>query len=173
MLTEEQKRIVEENYKLVPFVINRMYLDFDEWHGLACIALCEAAQKYDPAKGAFSTFAVFHIKREILKQITAGKRKKRDPGEMIWSLDKTLQDTNSVNTRTLQDVIGIEYQDSYESVIEWKMLFEVLEDREREFLRLHISGYRMMEIAKVHQTTHQNVSRVINRARRRLKEAAG
>ncbi len=62
-LTEEQKQMVEDNIKLVYFVINK------HWQGQpqdiknelfqeGCIALINAVKRYDSDVGKFSTFAV-------------------------------------------------------------------------------------------------------------------
>ena len=71
MLTEEQKKLVEENYKLVPYVIfSVMHLDdLEEWHGYACIGLCNAAVLWDKKKGPFATYAVKAIKNSIIREI--------------------------------------------------------------------------------------------------------
>jgi RNA polymerase sigma factor (sigma-70 family) len=72
-LTEEQKQMVEDNIKLVYFVINK------HWQGQpqdiknelfqeGCIALINAVKRYDGNVGKFSTFAVRSIYLYITRQ---------------------------------------------------------------------------------------------------------
>ena len=90
MLTEEQKKLVEENYKLVPYVIfSVMHLDdLEEWHGCACIGLCNAAVLWDKKKGPFSTYAVNAIKNSIISEINYnGRQSRKIDDENKLSLD--------------------------------------------------------------------------------------
>lgn len=49
-MTEKEKKLCEENYNLVRYtLIHRLHIpiqEIDEYHGTACIALCEAAMAY-------------------------------------------------------------------------------------------------------------------------------
>lgn len=173
MLTEEQKRMAEENYKLVPYVLNLMHKNYDDWHGLAAVALCEATQTYNPDRGAFTTYAILRIRSEIMKKLDYDGRKMRNPGEEILSLDMQYDNSDCTNVISMHDIIGDKYWLKQESVVEWNMILGILGQREKEFLSLYASGYRMVEIAKFYQTSPQNVSRIIINARRKLRKAAG
>jgi len=79
MLTAEQQKLVEDNWKLAPFILHKAidaaeiaiarkvggYTESD-LISEATIGLCKAAQRFDPTKGfTFSTFAAKVIKNHI------------------------------------------------------------------------------------------------------------
>lgn len=75
-LTDEQRQLVEDNMKLVPYVVNRFYnstvVEVDELISMGYIALCEAAKRYRRmSKTKFSTYAcrciLLYLKGEIRK----------------------------------------------------------------------------------------------------------
>lgn len=74
LLTEEQKKIVEENINFVWYyygqrVSNRHSninnTDKDEIISCLFFGLCLAAEKYDPHKGKFSTIASWYLRSEV------------------------------------------------------------------------------------------------------------
>ena len=72
-LTEEQRQMVENNIKLVHFVINKYWhtqsQDMkDELFQEGCVALINAVKRYDESVGKFSTFAVKSIYLYITRQ---------------------------------------------------------------------------------------------------------
>lgn len=66
MLTDDERKLVEENHDLIYMVADCMDIDIDEYYGLLAIALCHAAQKYKTRKRAydFSEFAKIVMIRE-------------------------------------------------------------------------------------------------------------
>lgn len=72
-LTEKQKKLVEDNIKLVPYTMNRYFSGYkadskEEMYGDAYLALVLAAKNYKEDSGcSFSTFAVKSIGFYVLK----------------------------------------------------------------------------------------------------------
>lgn len=173
MLTDEQRKLVEDNYKLVFYVIRKMKLqDADEWTGVASIGLCNAAKHYDPKKGEFCTFATWCIKNEIIKEIKAKLAQHRDPGYKLASLQSRAyrqSETRSGEEDEIIDFIVDKNQLGWESAIE---ITEVLEDFLREsreldrkfFLEL-MCGKSYLEIAQKYNCTRQNVHFHVKRMR--------
>lgn len=66
MLTEEERKLVEDNHNLIYIVADCMEIDADEYYGLLAIGLCHAAQKYKKRKRAynFEEFAKIIMIRE-------------------------------------------------------------------------------------------------------------
>ena len=58
MLTEEQKRMVEENHNLIYWYCHKYNLDIEEYYGLFAIELCRAVQLYDPTKSKITTYII-------------------------------------------------------------------------------------------------------------------
>lgn len=69
-LTEAQKKLVDENYKLVGWYINRvpkhLYKgDEDGFKQELSMGLIDAALTYDSARGGFATHAIWHFRSRI------------------------------------------------------------------------------------------------------------
>lgn len=64
-LTEEQKKLVEQNMGLVYSVANRLGRTSEDDIQNGLIGLCIATQKYNESKGSFSTIAYYEIRRCI------------------------------------------------------------------------------------------------------------
>ena len=94
---KEAHRLVEENYGLAYYIVNRMCAQLD-YHSRedacqrALIALYKAAKKYDPERGIkFSAFAGLFIRREIFKVYREEKANNR--GDV--SYDMLIEDGDS------------------------------------------------------------------------------
>lgn len=74
---EMESQLVSHNIFLaIGFASKQQYrfTDFDELISLAMYGLREAASKFDPSKGwRFNTYAVWHLKRHVLKQFYVKK----------------------------------------------------------------------------------------------------
>lgn len=85
ILTNEQKKLVEENYNLIYAVIPKIAAsDFydiepEDLEQIALLHLCGAAAEYDPASDCvFSTYAVNYIRMRIFDEFAAKRRKNAD-----------------------------------------------------------------------------------------------
>lgn len=88
MLTEEQKRMVEENHNLIYWYCHKYNLDIEEYYGLFAIELCKAIQSYDPTKSKLSTYVIRAFWNKHCNWDQAKKRNKRKANENIISLDQ-------------------------------------------------------------------------------------
>ena len=67
-LNDEQRKLIEDNYKLIRFLYRRSYTRVCSWEvfqGLGHEAMCKAALGYDPSKGKFTTYFTWKIKQAI------------------------------------------------------------------------------------------------------------
>jgi len=81
-LTAGQRQLVADNYPLVLYAVNRLWLNRsvsllgDDAIGEGCLAICKAARSFDPSKGVkFSTYAMRAIWHEIHKAAKQWKKK--------------------------------------------------------------------------------------------------
>lgn len=88
MLTEEQKRIVEENHNLIYWYCNKYNLDIEEYYGLFAIELCKAVQSYDPTKSKISTYIIRAFWNKHVNYDKRKKTNKRKANEDIISIDQ-------------------------------------------------------------------------------------
>lgn len=65
MLTEEEKKLVTENYNLIYSYSHARDLDLEEYSGILSIGLCNAAIKYKHDRANFSTFAYRCMDTEV------------------------------------------------------------------------------------------------------------
>ena len=88
MLTEEQKRLVEENHNLIYWYCHKYNLDIEEYYGLFAIELCRAVQLYDPTKSKIATYIIKAFWNKHVNYDKGKKRNKRKANENIISLDQ-------------------------------------------------------------------------------------
>lgn len=164
-MTDEQKKLVEDNHSMIYLVIRDMGLPIEDNYGLAAIGLCKAAIRYNPEKYAFSTFAYRCIKNEIMLDYRARNMPKRvldeslisydapilsqDDGEKIYLLDR-IKSNESVENEALSRVM-------YDEVV------EQLGDTDKKVLPYFQKGLKQAEIAKIMGVSQANISRVKRR----------
>ena len=83
MLTEEQKRMVEENHTLIYWYCHKYNLDIEEYYGLFAIELCRAVQLYDPTKSKISTYITQASWNKHVNYDKGKNRNKRKANENI------------------------------------------------------------------------------------------
>lgn len=85
MLTDEQRKLVEDNLPLVTYTIKKYYPDFarlpieyEDLKGYGYYALCNAAETFDTSKGfSFSTHACSVIRGYLSKELRKLRQDKR------------------------------------------------------------------------------------------------
>lgn len=103
-LTEEQRKLVNDNIGLVKKFVEKKRLKYDEWYDLMCIALCEAAITYNPEKGKFSTHAFWKMQQKLTHEVTHLNTNKRGNGSNPKRLDQTVRVENE--SYTLAELIA-------------------------------------------------------------------
>ena len=73
IVTDEQKKLVEENTGLIIAALKGMIIknrdkDIDDFISIGYEALCKAAIHYDEIKGSFSSFAYSCIRRKLYRE---------------------------------------------------------------------------------------------------------
>lgn len=112
MLTAEQKKLVEDNWRLVRFVIKKYFrngqgypVEYEDMEQIGYLGLCKAARDYDPSRGVkFSTLATLAISNAILKHLRALNMPKRRPKLSPVSLQQKYFNTAG-NSTTLAEII--------------------------------------------------------------------
>ena len=78
-LSAEQRSLVENNLNLVCFVLKKLGIRhgdhrYEDLFSCGCLALCGASLRYRPGRCAFSTFAYYCIRRELMRMIAKDRR---------------------------------------------------------------------------------------------------
>lgn len=175
-LTEDQRKLAEENVKLVPFALNRFFgyeLAKDEdMQSIGNIGLCIAAATYDPSrKASFSTYAVTCIANEIRKHFQLAHKKSRYDEVPPISLNIVVRSNYDDDPQELMKLIPDERVN-----VENDALNHVLYEQALNFTPTHYildcKGLTMGELAKIQGVKKRSLhARMLNeyaRARRAL-----
>ena len=178
-LTEEQRKLIEENHNLIYGFLKINELDKDEYYDTAAFGLCKAAIKYDSSKGIFSSFAYKCMTSEMYHQWSYDARKCRIPKKIIYSYNHFHNVENNeqvVNT----DLTSFEWnknnnhnRDVADIITEKEKISKflpLLKEEEWSIVKYLVSGFNQQEIADKFNISHQAVSEKIKNIRIKWQE---
>lgn len=169
MLTEEQKKLVEENHNLIYWYCHKYNLDIEEYYGLLAVELCRAVQLYDPTKSKISSYIIKWFWHKHISWDKSKRASSRKANENTISLDKdfgedgekaTLSDFMT-NGKSVEDEIvmiplsACGLNDKLMSVVN---------------LRLENPNYTQQEIADILGISQPTVMRRLHTAEKKIKE---
>lgn len=91
-MTDAEKAVAEEAMAIVPVVINAMGRSFPgirkklrriDAHSVAYMAICRAAQTYNPAKSKVTTYFSSAIRNALLKELARSQRLRYDSQDRV------------------------------------------------------------------------------------------
>lgn len=169
MLTAEQKKLVEDNIKLIYFALRKFNYPVEEYYDVAAIGLCEAAEKFDPSKGGkFSPYAVQGIRTRLYQE---SRKNKSHPFPDI-SLDCGITEDNKIalidalpsnfSIEDIDDLIfAIQCFDKAKAGLKSKAIFEEW-----------ASGKTLDKIAEENGFSRQRAGQIVMKVRKACKAAA-
>lgn len=167
-LNDEQRMLVEENMGLVGKVIRDCLSNptaqgcytYDDLFQIGCIGLCKAAQTNRPGRGAFSTYAYILIRNEIYNELERGTRYARETSACYLELE------------------GAPHYEDYDQQLRCRELMRLLDQAEKtatgitakgiRALRMMCDGYSCKEISVLYNTTPNNITAWMSKARKYL-----
>ena len=167
-LTPEQQQLAADNEKLIWFFLKKYASGSDpqELYGVAAEGLIRAAATYDPARGKFSTHAMYHMRSAVDFDQSCAKRKKRS-GKLVLHMDDVdaVDPNEEYNAETcgvapLQDRTCLSLDETGADV---ERFLRSLPSRDRELVRMRIVGYTIKEIGDTFGITIQAASARMNR----------
>ena len=162
-LTPEQQQLAAENEKLIWFFLKKYASGSDpqELYGVAAEGLIRAAATYDPARGKFSTHAMYHMRSAVDFDQRCAKRKKRS-GKLVLHMDDVdaVDPNEEYNAETcgvaqLKDRPCLSLDETGADV---ERFLRSLPARDRELVRMRIVGYTIKEIGDTFGITIQAAS---------------
>lgn len=164
-MTDEQKKLVEENHALIYQVIRDMGLPIEEYYDLGAIGLCKAAIHYKSDKTSFSTFAYTCIKNEIMYDYRTRKYKKRAMNEWLISYETKVRSKDGAEDLTLFDQLksDVSVENEALSHVMYTELIDQLGKTDSKVIPLFRLGLKQREIAEIMGVTQANISRVRRR----------
>lgn len=147
-LTEEQKKVVEENHNLIYWYATQKSAKHIEYlnvyYDVLAIELCKSAIHYDPSRGSFSNYFKLRADSAVYKEYRKTLAKKRDGVEV------ELRDTT-----TNVGVGGID------ELLDELYLKDWINDSDSEILKLRLQGMNQTQIAEIVGVSQAQVSRTL------------
>ena len=162
-LTPEQQQLAADNEKLIWFFLKKYASGSDpqELYGVAAEGLIRAAATYDPARGKFSTHAMYHMRSAVGFNQCCAKRKKRS-GKLVLHMDDVdAVDTNKECNAKMCGVAPLRDRPCLsldETGADVERFLRSLPARDRELVRMRIGGYTIKEIGDIFGITIQAAS---------------
>lgn len=165
-LTPEQQQLAADNEKLIWFFLKKYASGSDpqELYGVAAEGLIRAAATYDPARGKFSTHAMYHMRSAVGCDQRCAKRKKRS-GKPVLHMDDVdvvdLIDPNKECNDRMYGVVNLRDRPCLsldETGADVERFLRSLPARDRELVRMRIVGYTIKEIGDIFGITFQAAS---------------
>lgn len=186
-MTEEQKKLVEENMKLVYFTLRRYYpwlLQDEDARSVGMIGLMVAAQNWEPSRGKFSTFAVKVIKREIFNEWRKTQTKGRDEkanryyecAQKAAQLAAGEQNPNDAGYLSIWNMLASpeDVAKECEVRIDLQKALAKLPPRHVEILKLHyVEKMKLDDIGELYGMSRQRAHEVVCTAKRHLAHELG
>lgn len=161
---------IEQHFGLVNFTLKkyiplqgRQSADFEDLQQIGKIELLKAIRRYDPNKGAFTTYAVYCIRFGVWKYL---QRKRKDGLKVprtvgaeniqVLSIDQPIGEGEI----TLLDIFST---DDDLTEIQVDEFVQSLPDRERKLLLYRLEGASQKEIAKEMGISQTHISRLLKR----------
>lgn len=169
-LTEEQKKLVEDNYGLIFGFVRKHNLNFDEWHGVLSESLCKSASSFDPEKNlAFSTYAYGLFKKKLADFYrNRFAIKKNIPEEMLLYGDSQYYDSENTLFDMIKDNKNVE-SETLNSVVLSQYVC-ALDDRDKQIFFMMCNEERQETISEKVGLCQSYVSRKQKKMRKELKE---
>lgn len=162
-LTPEQQQLAADNEKLIWFFLKKYASGSDpqELYGVAAEGLIRAAATYDPARGKFSTHAMYQMRSAVGFNQCCAKRKKRS-GKLVLHMDDVdAVDPNKECNAKMCDVAPLQDRPCLsldETGADVERFLRSLPARDRELVRMRIVGYTIKEIGDTFGITIQAAS---------------
>ena len=175
MLTDQQRRMVEENLALVTFVMNEriQYVRRDEWDDVfqeGAIGLCMAAALFNPEQGVkFASFAVPCIVNAIYAYLRKKTSKKMQMYMEALRLEDLLCEECSEKLTVRDTIVSKNNVESEFACIDlMDFIRNDLNTLDKDIVFMLMDGKRQNDIAERFGISQPCVSRTIRRIEQRI-----
>ena len=169
MLDEKQKKLVEENHKLIYYTLNKYKLNPEEYYDILAIGLCKAAIYFDPERSKFSTFAIKVMYNEFLMHDRDENANKRKVNKNTLSLNYIMRDPKNQGRKCEFGEFLTSGREPFMDVIHMH-LPDILTKQELLACNLSYNGYNQTQIGEKLGVTQSYASRLLKRARTKLEK---
>ena len=176
MTIEERNALVEDNIKL-SYHFARIHksiipnIEYDDAFGIAQIALIKAAARYDPSKGAFSTYVAKAVRNEFIVELNKSNAMYRVPICKIAYLQAPINGDDITFGDTIAD------DDRTDDLMDTIMLQQALTTvtgREKDILvRYYCLQQSTPHIAKFYGVSHQRITQILTSSLLKIRRKLG
>ena len=175
MLTPQQCKLVEVNILLADHFVRtqaflrplrrRLRCQWADMFSIARLALCRAAELWDPARGsAFSTYFYAVCRGMFLRELRTTRNHRNSIMYSCESYDVSINDDG----RAMIDFLIDQYGED-ESWVDLRCLIDSeLTERERKCLELSLRGHSTYDIADIIGYSQQTARLALVRARKKI-----
>lgn len=164
-MTDEQKKLVEDNHNLIYSFLYKYGLSIDEYYDIAAIGLCKAGINYNGVDSSFSVYAYACMYNELKLYWRMKTSATRIPDELLIYYDAECSNTDGANgaDRNIIGMLerldsGVSVEDDALTKINIENVLNRLSDRDRLVFYLLNSGCGQREIGKVVGVSQSYVS---------------
>lgn len=148
-------RSLLHGYAIRRFRRHRDLLDKDEIRSAADEGIVEASRRFDPEKGAFTTFARFWVRRQVQRAIAQ---------ELFWRRHRIGEGDGE-----FEDLVeALEGDERLEEQVAARDLVKRLDPVEHEMWAMHSTGRSLRELARDYNISIRQVRQQMDRGRRAL-----
>ena len=148
MMTEEQKKLAEDNINLVYSFIYKNNIprdDIDEYF----VYYCEAIILYDPNISAISTFIWLYLKNKYLRY------RKQQIESVLLDEETTIDYFNKADSFSMEE--------SFSFKEELKEFLDTIREKKKKIIfLLYLNGYNYAEIGKMMNHSRQNIQIIVS-----------
>lgn len=168
-MTQEQRKLVEENHKLIYYTLNKYKLNPEEYYDILAIGLCKAAIKFDSERSKFSTFAIKVMYNEFLQHDRNENTNKRKVNKNTLSLNYIMRDPKNQDRKCEFWELLTDDREPFMDVVHMH-LPDILTEQELLACKLSYNGYNQTQIGEKLGVTQSYASRLLKRARIKLEK---
>ena len=162
-ITNEARKLVEENHNLIYSFLYKYHLDVEEWYDLAAIGLCKAANTYNNDKSGFSTYAYKCMYTTIMQEKRKENAMRTIPqNQIVYYENKLNEESKDNDTSTFLNYIPSKQNVETETISTLSLdniENELVGNKRKVFLMLK-EGYTQCEISKIIGISKQRVSKI-------------
>src|SRR5438552_4558825 len=180
-----KEELITANLRLAPYCVRRFLsryripgvlgLDTEDLVSEAFLALCRAAEMWDPERGAFSTYAVVAINNWLINVCKLDRASIRTEIEVL-SLDTPVGEAEEERLGDLLPDQGRGLEDmvlSRSLADDLRAAVRELPDRDRAVMTALLQGETPSDLARAYGCSRQRIEQIQSRAFRRLKNRLG
>lgn len=171
-LNDEQRKLVEDNHKLIYSFMQKKKLFSDDWYSILAIGLCKAALNYNNELGnKFSTYAYATMENEVRLELVKSQTQKRNSEHSVLYYNDNIRSGNTERI-TLLDTIHDRHIDIENDAIfitdMTNAMNKIKSDKRRFIVKLLSYGYSRKDVSQILGCSQEAIRQSLVKARREM-----